>query len=420
MSSTLKSQSALDGAHPDGRAPVATGTALSALDPAFRDRPHEALDDLRQREPVHQDRTFDRVVLTRASDVRAVLNDRQMASDPRKSRPGSFSRLLIGAEAEFRPTMLQLDDPDHRRLRGLVAKAFNQRSVDAMRPSIAAMAESLVEAAAQHDTFDVVAALACPLSITVIARILGVDPADEEQFAAWSDDQTLVFNPARSAEQSARLHRARTELQAYLAQAVSRRRRERRDDLISSLIAAEEDGDRLGEAEIVGVCRLLLVAGNVTTRDLIGNGVAALLAHPGELAKLREDPCRIGPAIDEILRFDPPVVQVSRQAVTAREIGGCPVARGQPVIAMLLAANHDPELHCDPHAFMVDRPHSRHFSFGGGAHFCLGAPLALAEGQIAISALLRRFPRLRLVGERPCIRKSAPGLNGFEAVWVQQ
>lgn len=139
---------------PDGRAPVATGTALSALDPAFRDRPHEALDDLRQREPVHQDRMFDRVVLTRASDVRAVLNDRQMASDPRKSRPGSFSRLLIGAEAEFRPTMLHLDDPDHRRLRGLVAKAFNQRSVDAMRPSITATAEALVEVAARHDAFD--------------------------------------------------------------------------------------------------------------------------------------------------------------------------------------------------------------------------------------------------------------------------
>ena len=420
MSSTLKSQSALDGAHPDGRAPVATGTALSALDPAFRDRPHEALDDLRQREPVHQDRTFDRVVLTRASDVRAVLNDRQMASDPRKSRPGSFSRLLIGAEAEFRPTMLHLDDPDHRRLRGLVAKAFNQRSADAMRPSIAATAEALVEAAARHDAFDVIAALARPLPIAVMARILGVDPADQEQFAAWSDDQILIFNPARSAEQSARLHRAQTELHNYLAQAVSRRRRERGDDLISSLIAAEEDGDRLDEAEIVGVCRLLLVAGNVTTRDLIGNGVAALLAHPGELAKLREDPCRIGRVVDEILRFDPPVVQAARQAAAEREIGGCPVAQGQSVVAMLLAANRDPELYWDPHAFMVDRPDSRHFSFGGGAHFCLGAPLALAEGQIAISALMRRFPQLRLADGRPLIRKSAPSLNGFEAVWVRQ
>ena len=420
MSSTLQFQSALDGTGPDGRAPVATGTGLSAIDPAFRATPHEILDDLRRREPVHQDRVFDRVVLTRASDVRAVLNDRQMASDPRKSRPGSFSRLLIGVEAEFRPTMLHLDDPDHRRLRGLVAKAFNQRSVDAMRPSITATAEALIEAAARHDAFDVVAALARPLSIAVIARILGVDPADAEQFAAWSDDQILIFNPARSAEQSARLRRAEAELHSYLAQAVSRRRRERRDDLISSLIAAEEDGDHLDEAEIVGICRLLLVAGNVTTRDLIGNGVAALLAHPDELAKLRADPRRIGPAIDEILRFDPPVVQAARQAVAARQIGGCPVARGQSVVALLLAANHDPELYWNPHAFMIDRPDSRHFAFGGGAHFCLGAPLALAEGQIAISALVRRFPGLRLAAERPCIRKSTPSLNGFEAVWVQQ
>ena len=171
MSSTLQSQAALDETGPDNRTPVATGTGLSAIAPMFRDKPHEILDDLRRREPVHQDRMFDRVVLTRASDVRAVLNDRQMASDPRKSRPGSFSRLLIGAAAEFRPTMLHLDDPDHRRLRGLVAKAFNQRSVDAMRPSITATAEALIEAAARHDTFDVIAALARPLTARLRSRL---------------------------------------------------------------------------------------------------------------------------------------------------------------------------------------------------------------------------------------------------------
>ena len=399
--------------------PVATGLALSAGDPVFRDRPHEVLDDLRTRDPVHDDRVFDRVVLTRAGDVRSVLADRGMSSDPRKSRRGSFSRVLLKVGEGFHPTMLHLDDPDHRRLRMLVSRSFNQRSVEALRPFVARLAGTLLDKVAGRDTFDVLADFAQPLSIGVIAHILGVDPGQEVSFAAWSDAQVLMFNPARTAEQDEQLHWAETELCRHLTDAVAARRGSRGTDLISLLVEAEEDGEQLTEAEVVDTCRLLLVAGNVTTRDLIGNGVVALLRHPAELARLRAEPGRIGSVVQELLRYDPPVTQAVRQTQEAGTIGGCPVAAGRSVVTLLMAANHDPALHTDPHAFNPDRERQRHFSFGGGAHFCLGAPLAVLEGEIALTTLFDRFSDLRLSASRPPRRKGAPSLNGFESVWIE-
>ena len=397
---------------------VPTGTALTHLDPVFRERPNEYLDMLRSREPVHQDRMFDRVVLTRAADVEAVMNNRKLASDPRKSRLGSFSRVQLTVDDTFRPLILHMDDPDHKRLRDLVVKAFNQVAVDAMRPRITEVACGLLEAIDDPSCFDIMNAYARPLPTIAIGLMLGVDTARCRDFKQWSDGKMQMFNPRRTQEQEAILASCDAALAGYFAEVIQARRKERRADLISSLIDAEEDGKQLDEAEIIGVCIALLIAGNVTTTDLIGNAVLALLQHPNELRKLLAKPNLVRSAVEEVLRYDAPVMQGTRIATEAMQFGGCPVAAGQTINAMLYAANHDPEAHPDPKRFDIERPDKRHNSFGGGAHFCLGAPLARAEAQIALSMLFAQFPKLRLRTDRPLERRTTLNFNGLQALWV--
>jgi len=398
---------------------VPTGLALTHLDPVFRERPDEYLDMLRSREPVHQDRMFDRVVLTRAADVEAVMNNRNLASDPRKSRPGSFSRVQLRVDETFRPLILHMDDPDHKRLRDLVVKAFNQVAVDAMRPRITDVACSLLDEIDDPSCFDIMNAYARPLPTIAIALILGVDTAHCHDFKQWSDGKMQMFNPRRTQEQEAVLASSDAALAGYLAEVIQRRRKERRGDLISSLIDAEEDGKQLGEAEIIDVCIALLIAGNVTTTDLIGNAVLALLQHPNELSKLLAKPNLVRSTVEEVLRYDSPIVHGTRIATQAMQIGGCPVAAGQTINAVLYAANHDPKAHPDPKRFDIERPDKRHISFGGGAHFCLGAPLARAEAQIALSMLFEQFPKLRLRTDRPLERRTMLNFNGLKALWVR-
>ena len=398
---------------------VPTGLALTHLDPVFRERPDEYLDMLRSREPVHQDRMFDRVVLTRAADVEAVMNNRNLASDPRKSRPGSFSRVQLRVDETFRPLILHMDDPDHKRLRDLVVKAFNQVAVDAMRPRITDVACGLLDEVDDPSCFDIMNAYARPLPTIAIALVLGVDTAHCHDFKQWSDGKMQMFNPRRTQEQEAVLASSDAALAGYLAEVIQRRRKERRGDLISSLIDAEEDGKQLGEAEIIDVCIALLIAGNVTTTDLIGNAVLALLQHPNELSKLLAKPNLVRSTVEEVLRYDSPIVHGTRIATQAMQIGGCPVAAGQTINAVLYAANHDSEAHPDPKRFDIERPDKRHISFGGGAHFCLGAPLARAEAQIALSVLFERFPKLRLSAEHPLERRTMLNFNGLEALWVR-
>ena len=398
-----------------------TGLALSALHPLFREQPNVVLDRLRAAEPVHRDRQFDRVFLTRFEDVRAVTNDRSYAVDPRKARKGAFSRVLLGLDREttFEPTMLQSDEPDHKRLRGLVSQAFNQRAIDAFRPRIREIAAELLDAVREADEFDVIAAYAAPLPTIVIAEMLGVDSADQGAFKRWSDALAHSFNPVRTPEQEANLQAGQMGLAGYFKAAVDARRADRRADLVSALVSAEEEGDRLSEREIIGTCNLLLAAGNMTTTDLIGNGVLALLRHPAELAKLRADPELARNAVEEMLRFDPPVAQTSRITTGPREIGGVKLQAGESVTASLIAAGNDPAVYEEPRRFDIERPEPRHLAFGGGVHFCLGAPLARAEAQIGIPLLFERFPNLRLAEDRKVERKDAPVFNGVRELWVR-
>jgi cytochrome P450 len=398
---------------------VPTGMALTHLNPVFRERPDEYLDVMRSREPVHQDRMFDRLVLTRAADVEAVMNNRNLASDPRKSRPGSFSRVQLRVDETFRPLILHMDDPDHKRLRDLAVKAFNLVAVDAMRPRITEVACGLLDEIDDPSCFDIMNAYARPLPTIAIALMLGVDTARCRDFKQWSDGKMQMFNPRRTPEQEAILASSDTSLAGYFAEVIQKRRKERRADLISSLIDAEENGEQLDEAEIIGLCVALLIAGNVTTTDLIGNAVLALLRHPSELSKLLANPNLVRSTVEEVLRYDAPVVHGTRIATEAMQIGGCPVAAGQTINAVLYAANHDPEAHPDPKRFDIERPDKRHNSFGGGAHFCLGAPLARAEAQIALSMLFERFPKLRLRTDRPSKRRIMLNFNGLKALWVR-
>jgi cytochrome P450 len=401
------------------KCPVASGMELTALDPDFRENPAAVLEVLRSTEPVHKDRTFDRVLLTRAKDVAATMNDRTLSVDPRKSRPGSASWVQFGVERGFRPSMLHLDDPDHKRLRTLVSKAFNVTSIEAMRGRILQIVDALLDEVQDRDSFDLVQAIANPMPTMVIAAMLGVKESDHGKFKRWSDDRALILNPNRTPEQQAIVEQAQEHFTGYLLQVIEERRKDRGTDLISQLINAEEGGDRLTVPEIVSTCHILLIAGNLTTTDVLGNGVLALLENPEELRKLRQKPELIEAAVEEILRYAPPIVQWDRIAMEERSIDGVTIEAGQTISASLLGANHDPELHADPDVFRIDRENIRHHSFGGGVHYCLGAPLARAELQICLGRLLERFPSLRLQPDRPPVRKALPTFHGLESLWVE-
>jgi hypothetical protein len=401
--------------------PLPEGMRLMPLDDAFRDDPHPILHELRRRAPVHRDREFHRVVLTRHDDVQTVLRDLSFWVDARKASDQDFRRRFLRQEAQ-EPSMLGLDDPEHKRLRSLVSRAFTPRAVERWRRVVREVARELLEAVERDpsDPFDLIAALAAPLPAIAIARLLGVDPAQQADFQAWSEASVEAgFNPFASEEQRAAAERARVALEACFHQEIEKRRSKPSDDLIGKMVTAEEEGDRLTSREIVTMCDLLLIAGNVTTSDLIGNGVRALLEHPDQLERLRARPELLPNAIEEMLRFDPPVTSSGRLAPRDVEIGGVPIRKGESITTVLAAANRDPSVYPDPDRFDVEREDTHHQSFGGGAHLCLGAHLARVEAQEAIGALVARFPRLRR-SRRPLVYKRVPGFRGLAEYWVHR
>jgi len=389
------------------------GLSITSLDPGFSANPHEVLDRLRDETPVVYDPVLQRYVVTRAADVEAVLRDRDLSVDARKAPEGSFmARLADRRRDRGQPSMLMLDPPDHDRLRGLVNKAFTPKAVEAVAPRVREIAEELLDGLAGREGFDVIHDFSAPLPTIVIAEMLGVDPKDQKRFKAWSDEIVHGLNPFISEEQRAKSEQASAEMNAYLREAVEERRRDRKHDLISAMIAAEENGEQMTDEEIVTMVGLLLAAGNLTTTDLIGNGMLAFLRNPGEWRKLCDDPSLAQNAVEEMLRYDPPVTQSGRLALRDTSVGGCPVHAGSSISPVLLAANHDPALNPNPHQFDISREEIHHVSFGGGRRYCLGAPLARLEAQIAVSALARRFPNLHLApGELQW--RTVPGFRGL-------
>ena len=316
--------------------------------------------------------------------------------------------------------MLNSDPPKHTRLRTLVSKAFTPAAVERLAPIIQRIVDEAVDAALARGGMEVMHDLAYPLPVTVIAHMLGVPPEDRDQFKKWSDDITatagnimanLTPEHYRQALQSTR------ELTAYFRKVVAERRSQPRADLLTAMAKAEEQGDRLSEAELFANAVLLLNAGHETTTNLIGNGIWALLRFPEQKRRLREDPSLANTAVEELLRFDSPVQFTSRLLKEDVTVSGKTLRAGQMVLLLLGAANRDPAQFADPDQLDVGRQDNKHVAFGMGPHFCLGAPLARLEGRIVLQTLLNRLPGLRLDGPEPEYRDNF-NLRGLKALKV--
>jgi pimeloyl-[acyl-carrier protein] synthase len=343
-------------------------------------------------------------VLTRHEDVQALLRDARFSVDRRRSEfmqrnrdalSPALAQALLGEQGGLR-SMLIIDPPDHTRVRGLVSKAFTPRHVARLRGHIESICDELLAAVDGRGRMDAMADLATQLPAIVIAELLGVPARDRMRFKEWSNDLISVVGNPDPAGALERFERGLDGLLSYLREVIAERRREPRDDLISGMIAAQEERDALTDAELLATSNLLLVAGHETTTNLIGNGLLALLRHPDQMGRLREDPGLVPGAVEEMLRWDSPVQATIRVATTTVEVGGQTVAPGALVVAMIGAANRDPVVFPEPDRLDVTRADNRHLSFGFGPHFCLGAPLARLEGEVVFRKLLARYPEMRL------------------------
>ena len=353
----------------------------------------------------------------RHGDVTGLLRDPSFKKDPTAAVDGPYGAPLV--EGDY--SILFMDDPDHRRLRGLVTQAFSKRAIEAFRPRTQSIVDHLLDAmATTSGPIDLISTFAVPLPITMIAEILGIDPADQADFKRWSDDMALSFDETLSPEEAKRVAASDAELRNYIAEVIKARRANPREDLISELVAAQDtDGSQLSDAEAVSIVALLLFGGNTTTTDLIGNGILALLQHPDQLATLQADPSLIVNAVEEMLRYDSSITLAERIPTRHLEIDGSSIAPGEWLCLLLTSANRDPAVHADPDTFDIGRDPIHHVSFGGGRHLCLGAALARLEAQVAIGSLVARFPQIRLAdpsAEPPY--KYVPGFHGLSDLRV--
>lgn len=381
---------------------------FNPFDPAFRAQPHPFYDRLRAEEPVHVS-PFGMVVLSRYDDVLTVLRSNDYSrdveanaaesTDPvrRALRERRRSRLAEGRTAK---TILNLDPPDHTRLRRLVSLAFTPSAIERLRPRIAELVDRALDRAQEQGGTELVDELAFPVPFQVISDLLDMPTARSEELRAWSQVLTAALEPTATEHDADQADAAGRDMGTYVADVIEHRRRHLGDDLLSSLIQVEEAGDRLSAAELLSFVVLLYVAGHETTVNLIGNGVLALLRNPEQLARWREDPSLDANAVDELLRFDGPVQLTVRIPIVPVRIGGIDVAPGTTVMPLLGAANHDPAVFDDPHRLWLDRPNAgRHLAFAAGIHYCLGSSLARLEASVAIGRLIRRFERIELVEE---------------------
>jgi cytochrome P450 len=375
---------------------------------------------LRSLDPVHWADQYGGWVLTRYADVIAVLRSPNASSERTAAAVQRVGPEFQGLYALRSHMMLNADPPRHTRQRLLVNKAFTPRTVEELAPFIRSFVDEVLGRAQARGHMDVMADLAFPLPATVIAEMLGIPPQDRDRFKKWSDETAAAVGNLPSNLSPDILRRsmaAMEELVSYFRGIIAQRRTEPRNDLISALVRAQEEGDRLSEEELLANCVLLLNAGHETTTNLIGNGTLALLRHPDQLQRLRDDPSLIPTGVEELLRYDSPVQFTSRILKADMELGGKTLRAGQAALLILGAANRDPEQFPDPDRLDVGRPDNKHVAFGLGPHFCLGAPLARLEGRLVFEALLRRAPGLRLDGPPPHYRQNF-NLRGLESITV--
>lgn len=388
-----------------------SGVAWWPLAPGFVADPYPTYRRLRERDPVHYSILTRQFVVSRYADLDRILRDhRNFSNDLQKARSSHGS---LGTRKKLKPSMLVLDPPDHTRLRGLVNRAFTPRSVAKMEDYVRTTAHSLLDKVEGEVEFDLMEAFAIPLPTIVIARMIGVPEQDLDRFKVWSDHLARALEPLLSPEQAEAVYRSDQELADYHRTIIEQRRREPLDDLVSRLVEAEEEGDKLTPDETIVMLRLLLAAGNETTTNLIGNGVRALLRNPDQLALLRERPELVFSAVEELLRYDSPVQLDMRIARRDLEIGDRAVPAGTLLSLAIGAANRDPERFQRPDELEITRSDQGNISFGRGIHHCLGAPLARLEGRVALEVLLERFDEIGFGARAPKYRPSVV-LRGLE------
>nr|WP_070961209.1 cytochrome P450 [Hyphomonas sp. Mor2] len=392
---------------------------ISAYDAEARDDPHPRLKALRETCPVMRDEAVKTWLLTRYEDIRATVNDRTFVRQPSKAEEGSMSRMLEDPEDPRgrRSSILFQDDPDHSRNRLPLVKAFYAR-IKKMEPEIEAMIDQVIDRAPDRGRFDLMEHIAVPIPILIIAHILGVDESRLPEFRDWSEGVILGLNPMRSAEETAYMEASSEKLNAYFTELMEARRKAPQDDLISDMVQAQAEGGDFEDDELRVNLQALLVGGNLTTTDLIGNGVWLFLTHPEQLAALKADPSLGAAAVEEVLRYEAPVQATSRILSEDREVAGCPMKKSQPVFMSLAAANRDPEKFETPDAFDITTKRASHVSFGGGAHICIGAPLARIEARRVYQKLFQRYPNMTLPNQ-DIVWRTLPFFRGIETLEVE-
>ncbi|MBA2894964.1 cytochrome P450 [Nonomuraea soli] len=376
---------------------------FNPLEPGFADDPYPAYARMRELDPVHE-HPFGFWLLTRHGDVSDILraslsvDDSLVAGGLVRDQQEQMDQL---GSRVLRLSMLDRDPPDHTRLRSLVAKVFTPRKVAALEPEVTALVDAALDEIAESKRVDLVETLAFPLPFAVISQMLGMPPTDHARIRELSGLLVRSLEIVADDETLAAIAKAGAELAALTRELIAWKRDHPADDLLTALISAENDGDRLTDEELVAQVVLLYVAGHETTVNLIGNGVVALLRNPDQLALLRSDPSVAGNAIEEFLRYDSPVQQTRRITREPYTAGGREIPVGAFVIAALASANRDERVFGpDADRLRIDRPEARsQLSFGAGPHHCLGAALARLEGRVAIGRLVERFPALALDGE---------------------
>ena len=400
---------------------------LTPLNPAFSENPHKLLDRLREVCPVRRDAAAGTFVLTRYADVRGVLSDISQWRDPAKAEPEAVltrrirDQKIEGVEEREGGDkgILLLDDPDHARIRNPLARALYKR-VARCRPQVQAVVDEFLDRIADRARFDAMDDFALRIPIDVIARILGVDESRLVEFRGWSEGVIQSLNPFRTPEQTAHLAASANAMSAYMRELITARRAAPADDLTSDMVALQAEGAEITDGELSINLQSLLVGGNLTTTDLIGNAIYLFLTHPGELAKLKADPSLINSAVEEVLRYEAPVDITGRIASRDLEIGGCPIKTAQSMFLSLRGANRDPAVFPDPHRFDITRKDAPHVAFGGGTHLCIGAPLARLEAHVALLSFFERFPTIRLAAPDAKPRwRTLPFFRGMQELIVE-
>jgi cytochrome P450 len=369
---------------------------FNPLAPEVRHDPYPYYAHLRNHSPVYWVESLQSWAVSRYDDVVYVNKNTQLFS----SAP-----IIAGILGELNPVpevnwLIATDPPAHMPLRKLVNKAFTPRMVAGLEPRIKEIAANLLDRVDERD-FDLVRDYSTPLPMMVIAEMLGVDPERYRDFKRWSDDLMRLSGGAVEPAELQRLRASVDDLTRFFQQAIEQRRRDPKDDLITALVRAEEERQALSEREILAMCLLLLIAGNETTTNLLGNTVFTLLRHPAELAKVRADLALVPAMVEELLRYLSPVQAIFRQATCDAEIAGRTIPAGGRLLIIYGSANRDDRHFPNPDTFDVARNPQDHLGFGFGIHYCLGAPLARLEARVAMEALLRRFPHLALRDQTP-------------------